>query len=246
MGKQQRQQNQNYFNAVVEGDYFRQVGSVGETVMRFGPIVIKLLDWRHAQATCRFHILPTLLKRMDPAFSQMRRCFVMEVRTSNNDPVQGLPIQLQSREQIDQQIETQGLNLISEMYPDLAKLRSRYMYAINNREEFERKERTNAAVFSKVKSTIALNEDLFLAADQQVLDNPMGNMTAKPTDKPKVDPDNLPDPVAGAGGYMPHGTGPMKDVDGNAIPKVLPRVTTLGPDNKPVSDDEFDLNDVDF
>ena len=234
--------NPNYYNVKVIGDFFKSIGGGAEAVGRFGPLVLKLPRWEHCQGFCRTHILPELIRKADPTFTQIRQCFVLEIKTSQGELVQGLPIQLMSREQIIQQIEQNHVKMIPEMYPDISVLRSKFRRAKNNRDEFEKQEKVSAKTFSTVRDTMALNRDLYKAAE------------AAPANADPLIPEHmipaakeLPDPApAGSGGYHPHGKPggppPGHDIGTNK----LPAVTTLGADNKPVDDSEFSEADMDF
>ena len=235
-----------YYNVTVIGDYFNRIGGESEAVRRYGPLTLKLPRWEHCQGMCRTHILPELLRKADPTFTQIRQCHVLEIRTGQGELVQGLPIQLMSRKQIVQQIQQNNMTLIPEMYPDIAILRSKFRRAKNNREEFEKQEKVSAKTFATVKEAIAMNQDLYQEAEKSPLNNdplmPTHPTAVTPPTPPTSDPNP---PIVGAGGYHPHGN-PGDPPPGSDVDKVMPQVTTLGADNKQVNSDEFTDVDLDF
>ena len=233
--------NTHHYNVTVIGDYFSRIGGGTEAVRRFGPLTLKLPRWEKCQGLCRTHILPELLRKADPTMTQIRQCHVLEIRTSQNELVHGLPIQLMSRGQIIQQVKQNNMTLIPEMYPDITILRSKFRKARHNRDEFEKQEKVSAKTFATVKEAMAMNQDLYDQAEKSPLNKDPLIPHASP---PLSDLDPSP-PVVGAGGYFPHGN-PGDPPPGSDVNKAMPPVTTLGADNKPVNSDEFTDVDLDF
>ena len=153
-------EDKNYFNVDVFGDYF-VAGASGNTVKPFPMVTMKLPVWENCQNILRRHVLPTLLKKVDPGFASMRLCVVEQVTTSDGEQVYGIPLTFMSRSQIATEARSKGFPLRVDMYPNIVDLRGKLRKARANPDKFKKEEMRHASAYGKIGDALNLNKDVF-------------------------------------------------------------------------------------
>ena len=152
------------FIARVKGDYF-VTGNQGN-ILRPYIVDVILPTWEKAQSFVRHHLMPKLLFQADPLFQGIRICIVESLTTMEGKPVPGLPLSLQSREQLTELIEVRDIPINPDMYPDVVQLRKRIQFALDKPEKFREEEKKNKRVYNRVTEALALNEEAFRSAQR--------------------------------------------------------------------------------
>lgn len=154
------EQDLDYYKVEVFGDYFTSTAE-GGVVRPFGPVTLKMRDWHNCQNLARSHVLPTLLRKADVEFKQIRRCIVVGVMTYDDHPVHNLPIAFMSREQITLECRSNKIPLRTEMYIDIIKLRGKLKFARLDPVKFAKAEAKNTEAFARVGDALELNANVF-------------------------------------------------------------------------------------
>ena len=150
----------NFYNVEVFGDYFVSTAE-GNMLRPFGPVKLKMRIWQSCQSLARFHILPNLLRKVDPEFGDIRRCIVLGVTTHDNNAVHGLPIKFMDRKQIAMEAKSNNIPLRVDMYPDIIKLRQKLHLARTDRDRFNKGEQRYIRAYEKIGDALDLNANIF-------------------------------------------------------------------------------------
>lgn len=156
----EKEQDKNYFNVEVFGDYF-VAGAEGNVIRSFGYITLRMRVWDNCQNLARFHIIPNLLREADPEFQNMRKCVVTKVSTADGKPVYNIPLAFMSREDIALEVKSNNIPLRVDMCNDIIELRKKLRFARSNPKEFAKQEAKRARSFSKIGDAMLLNADVF-------------------------------------------------------------------------------------
>ena len=198
----------NYFLVRLIGEYFIKSGT--SNMLRSFNIELKLPRWQHCLSMARNHLLPALIGEKDMAYNGIRRCIVVDIKTKEGNDVEGLPFTLQNKEQLRRHVESNGININVDMYPDLIKLRKRVEFAKYNPDRFAKQEQGKQRSYASISEALSLNADVLDDIEETVPDiqasskaQPSADTTASKPHQEPMPTDSSKDTTAPAKSSVP-------------------------------------------